>query len=271
MSRTPPPLPPLPSAVHVEETPELLPLLTSDEFADFVHVSHVSSEEDDARPHTGGDGNYNSLMRRQEAQVRRGLREAARDDVDWLFHIDDDELLHFAEPFQALLASVPPTAACVVLQNVEGIPSDVDSACIFADIHVFMKDVHKLLSYANGKAAGRVGACTWLGPHRYTGASHVIETSRACLLHFESCTYEAWRNKFAKHREMDAASKARIPFPFYRESISLFQRHPDGGKDEELWKDFFQKRKIDAMHRLPEAMKLRITVKYPPPQMINVL
>ena len=96
------PSPPLP--VHVEETPELLPLLTSDEFADFVHVSHVSSEEDDARPHTGGDGNYNSLMRRQEAQVRRGLREAARDDVDWLFHIDDDELLHFAEPFQALLA-----------------------------------------------------------------------------------------------------------------------------------------------------------------------
>jgi len=210
-------------------------------------------------------------MRRQEAQVRRGLREAARDDVDWLFHIDDDELLHFAEPFQALLASVPPTAACVVLQNVEGIPSATDSECIFDDIHVFMKDVHKLLSYANGKAAGRVGACTWLGPHRYTGASHVIETSRACLLHFESCTYEAWRNKFAKHREMDAASKARIPFPFYRESISLFQRHPDGGKDEELWKDFFQKKKIDAMHRLPEAMKLRVTVKYPPPQMINVL
>ena len=80
-----------------------------------------------------------------------------------------------------------------------------------------------------------------------------------------------WRNMFAQHREMDAASKARIPFPFYRESISLFQRHPDGGKDEELWKDFFQKKKIDAMHRLPEAMKLRVTVKYPPPQMINVL
>ena len=69
-----------------------------------------------------------------------------------------------------------------MLQNVEGIPRATDSACNFADIHVFMKDVHKLLSYANGKAAGRVGACTWLGPHRYTGASHVIETSRACLL-----------------------------------------------------------------------------------------
>ena len=144
----------------------------------------------------------------------------------------------------ALVQEAGPAVTCIVLQNVEGIPSDVDSECIFADIHVFMKDVHKLLSYANGKAAGRVGACTWLGPHRYTGASHVIETSRACLLHFESCTYEAWRNKFAKHREMDAASKARIPFPFYRESISLFQRHPDGGKDEELWKDFFQKKKM---------------------------
>ena len=128
-----------------------------------------------------------------------------------------------------------------------------------------------LRAYPGGLQVGggvtAANAATYLA----AGASHVIETSRACLLHFESCTYEAWRNKFAKHREMDAASKARIPFPFYRESISLFQRHPDGGKGEELWKDFFQKRKIDAMHRLPEAMKLRVTVKYPPPQMINVL
>jgi len=252
--------------VHVEETPDLLPLLQSDEFAPIVTITITTSEHDSIVR-----DNYYSLMDRQEHHVRSATDAARARGIEWLFHIDDDELLHFAEPFQALLASVPPTAACVVLQNVEGIPSDVDSTCIFADIHVFMKDVHKLLSYANGKAAGRVGACTWLGPHRYTGASHVIETSRACLLHFESCTYEAWRNKFAKHREMDAASKARIPFPFYRESISLFQRHPDGGADEVVWKDFFRSKKIDAMHRLPEAMKLRVTVKYPPPQMINVL
>ena len=48
-------------------------------------------------------------------------------------------------------------------------------------------------------------------------------------------------------------------------------RQAQGMGNKYAKKDFFQKRKIDAMHRLPEAMKLRVTVKYPPPQMINVL
>ena len=79
---------------------------------------------------------------------------------------------------------------------------------------------------ANGKSAGRCGFCTWLGPHRYTGRSVVVDADRAALLHFESCTYEMWRNKFSKHRHMEARKKVdidKIPFPFYRESIRLFQ------------------------------------------------
>ena len=54
----------------------------------------------------------------------------------------------------------------------------------------------------------------------------VVDADRAALLHFESCTYEMWRNKFSKHRHMEARKKVdidKIPFPFYRESIRLFQ------------------------------------------------
>ena len=43
------------------------------------------------------------------------------------------------------------------------------------------------------------------------------------MLHFESCTYEGWRNKFMKHRDMGEQKKIEIPFPFYRDSITLFQ------------------------------------------------
>lgn len=32
-----------------------------------------------------------------------------------------------------------------------------------------------------------------------------------------------WRNKFIKHREMGEQKKVEIPFPFYRDSITLFQ------------------------------------------------
>ena len=98
--------------------------------------------------------------------------------------------------------------------------------CIFTELDLFCLDIHSLLAYANGKSAGRCGFCTWLGPHRYTGRSVIVDADRAALLHFESCTYEMWRNKFSKHRHMDARKKVdidKIPFPFYRESIRLFQ------------------------------------------------
>ena len=57
----------------------------------------------------------------------------------------------------------------------------------------------------------------------------------ACVLHFESCTYEVWRNKFLKHRHTDELATRDIPFAFYRDSISLFQSNPTGGPAEVGW------------------------------------
>ena len=81
--------------VHVEDTPELLPLLASAEFAPFVTVTHVSEHNELNNPK---NGNYYTLMERQEAQVLRSLDECPRHGIDWLFHIDDDELLHLEVP-----------------------------------------------------------------------------------------------------------------------------------------------------------------------------
>ena len=129
-------------------------------------------------------------------------------------------------PFAQLVEEAGPSVTCIVLQNVEAIPQKLAVDCIFEDLDLFCLDIHSLLAYANGKSAGRCGFCTWLGPHRYTGRSVVVDADRAALLHFESCTYEMWRNKFSKHRHMEARKKVdidKIPFPFYRESIRLFQ------------------------------------------------
>ena len=159
-----------------------------------------------------------------------------------LFHIDDDELLHLEVPFAQLVQEAGPAVTCIVLQNVEAIPQKLAVECIFADIDLFCLDIHSLLAYANGKSAGRCGFCTWLGPHRFTGRSIIVDADQAALLHFESCTYEMWRNKFSKHRHMEERKKVdidKIPFPFYRDSIRLFQKDQTGGKNEERWKAFF--------------------------------
>ena len=81
--------------------------------------------------------NYYTLMERQEAHVRSSVLESRRRGLDWLFHVDDDELLHFTEPFGRLVQRLPPEVSCVVLVNVEAVPRDLDAECVFTDISVF--------------------------------------------------------------------------------------------------------------------------------------
>ena len=252
--------------VHVEDTPELIPLLQSEEFADFVTVTTGNDKSEDIYNPTSND-NYYTLMQRQERQVRRSVSESRSMGIDWLFHVDDDELLYFDTPFSRIVDGLAPGVTCIVLVNIEAVPKSLSSECVFEDIEVFTQ--HKMLAYRNGKSAGRVPDSDWHGPHRFTGSYHVVPVSRACVLHFESCLYEQWRNKFIKHREIDEQKKKDIPFPFYRDSISLFQKDHDGGKDEERWKQFFKDRKIGNFSDLTESQKTRLALSTSMPQMIN--
>ena len=138
--------------VHVEDSPELLPLLQADEFKDFVIIVATSGDEGDGcsdvnvsdgaiascqLPPSARMGNCASaagldpsglashasvltstppadysLMDRQERHVDRSLQLARQRGVDWLFHIDDDELLHFDVPFATLVSAPLPHVRC---------------------------------------------------------------------------------------------------------------------------------------------------------------
>ena len=80
--------------------------------------------------------------------------------------------------------------------------------------------------------------------------------------------YEGWRNKFLKHRDIDEKKHAEIPFPFYRDSISLFQKDGDGGRDEARWKAFYQRRKIDHFKEVPGSQRMRLRLTDHPEPMI---
>ena len=56
--------------------------------------------------------NYYTLMERQEAHVRSSVLESRRRGLDWLFHVDDDELLYFNQPFASIVARLPAEATC---------------------------------------------------------------------------------------------------------------------------------------------------------------
>jgi len=252
--------------VHVEDTPDLIPLLESPEFSDFVTVTTGNDNSLDTHNPNSKD-NYYTLMQRQEIQVRRSVKSSRLMGIAWLFHVDDDELLYFKEPFSRIANEMPHDVSCIVLINVEAAPKALYSDCVFEDIDVFSKDL--MLAYRNGKSAGRVAVADWHGPHRFTGSYHVVPVERGCVLHFESCTYEGWRNKFIKHREMGEQKKLDIPFPFYRDSITLFQEDHDGGSDELRWKNFYTKRKIEHFAPLTEAQKMRIKLSDNPREMVD--
>lgn len=197
------------------------------------------------------------LIARQQEHVRRCLVACRCLQLEWLFHLDDDELLHLNVPLSDLSHA---DASCLVFLNVEAIPTQIeenDEGCVFEAISTFTR--HELLSYQNGKSAGsraipdRVHhpaplrarpclfppdhgmlthpaccrrtypssqACShmapthelapplpgrassrstdWYGPHRFSGVSHQVPLLSACVLHFESCLYTRWRDKFLK-------------------------------------------------------------------------
>ena len=116
--------------VHVEDTPELIGLLNSEEFADFVTVtSGVDNSLDEYNPVSVD--NYYTLMQRQERQVKRSVTECRKKGIEWLFHVDDDELLYFDEPFSRIVDTLAPGVGCIVLVNIEAVPKTLHSECVF--------------------------------------------------------------------------------------------------------------------------------------------
>ena len=116
--------------VHVEDTPELLPVLAQEEFADFLTVTSGNDNSLDTHNPNSAD-NYYTLMQRQERQVRRSVAESRTMGLDWLFHVDDDELLYFDTPFCDIVKGLSPGVSCVVLVNIEAVPKALRCDCVF--------------------------------------------------------------------------------------------------------------------------------------------
>ena len=85
----------------------------------------------------------------------------------------------------------------------------------------FCTDDDGYLAYVNGKSAGRVGHCRAHGCHRFTGIEWEPDKEDICILHFESCPYTRWHDKFRHYARMTKPTRhTNMPFEFYVDSIS---------------------------------------------------
>lgn len=90
------------------------------------------------------------------------------------------------------------------------------------------------------------------------------------ILHYESCDFSQWCAKFRNQVDCTPERKAAIPFPYYRDSITLFQEHPDPVKDMAKWVDFYTRRKINHYNTAEIKAAARYIAAVERPRMIDL-
>ncbi|CAL9137473.1 unnamed protein product [Musa acuminata var. zebrina] len=155
--------------------------------------------------------NY-ELFVKQSLNMEMAIVMAQNAGMDWIIHLDTDELLHPAGAQEysltSLLSDVPANVDMVVFPNYESTIERDDIKDPFSEVSMFKKNYDHLpketyfglykeashgnpnyfLTYGNGKSAARIqnhlrpnGAHRW---HNYMKAPHEIKFEDAAVLHY---------------------------------------------------------------------------------------
>lgn len=184
-------------------------------------------------------------MLRQRGWVAEAIKLAQRDGIEFIAHIDSDELLECSSDDKncdlpaALAAEVAAAGGAdtktLVLPNYEALygperlatalaAAATASACFDRPAGFRECAQGHCASYANGKAIGRVSEhLRESGVHRFRYAgpgrdAAVDPASKLRVLHFESCDFAQYVDKF---RKLAGTESLEFPFPYYNESIAV--------------------------------------------------
>jgi len=180
---------------------------------------------------------YETLQKRQVRAMSKAKEASAQMGIGWLVHIDDDELLHapFHRPVGEILAAMPTGYDQAYIPNTEAVYPSADIQSCFAETTELNANMFKFNSYANGKAAVRVSdyVARPAGPHQWRDQEGrelpSIHLDREpfgpplMVVHFESCPFARWEDKFWELGNTARSKVEQIPFRFYRESIQRMQ------------------------------------------------
>jgi hypothetical protein len=194
----------------IEETPELKDILEKYSNVVSFYTNEVDKNE-----------NYWTKMKRQSNFIKSIKNSLINLNVDWLIHIDSDELI-CCNNLKEVLKNIPEEYKVAHFQNYEAIYNSDNLENPFLQTNEFLyKD---LLAYCNGKSASRVDeSLESFGPHYFVGEKIEIPHKKCVILHFESANFENWFDKFSTLSELEESKIEKIPFKFYRESIKLIR------------------------------------------------
>lgn len=178
-----------------------------------------------------GVNEYEEIQERQNIWVNEALRKAEKDnDVNWLFHIDADEIL---KGDLNKVQELPDSVRTFWFQNEEAkfdkVPQKTDSCFSASTLTDCSKEPKNCVSYGNGKGCGRVAPDVLAnGPHRMKSTKKENTDEKVDVIkleHYESCDFDIFKEKF-KHLAVQD-KKSTIPFAYYNESINAAKDDDD--------------------------------------------
>ena len=192
------------------------------------------------------------VMQRQMANVKDALTRCAADRIDWLFHIDDDELIYYpGNDLRTYFGKVASGVSSISFVNHE-VVGDVEVNDRFKELHLFKKNtfyetgeekirdhrLHGFLYYEMGKSAVRVEACNGpCGVHEFflkTGAA--IRESAVCILHYPCPSYVHWLKKYSQLGDFKSFwwDDPNLPMPdtFHTRSRDAYRQSLESGNWE---------------------------------------
>jgi hypothetical protein len=166
-------------------------------------------------------------MLRQRAWVTEAIKHALREGINWLVHIDCDELVECDGTIgDAILTDARPDTQTMVMRNVEAVYGQdrlTGKETCFDSKGFKNCDAGLCAAYANGKSVGRVSEhLREFGAHRFRyegpGKDDEVLMQSMHVLHFESCNFRQYVDKFMR---LSASESRSFPFPYYNESIEV--------------------------------------------------
>jgi len=193
--------------IRLEDTPELIDYLQSQPD---VTLMLASSNRD--------TNQYKTLQTRQIDTTNNVIKMCRQDNIDFLIHIDCDEIL---EGDLDEIINLPDNIGTFWMQNYEAVYSAIPTTqdnCFQAKFYKNCGDNDaNCVSYVNGKGGGRVTkSLESNGPHRFKSSLREKKINMI-VKHFESCDFDQYIKKYSRLQK--GVKIDEIPFPYYRESI----------------------------------------------------
>jgi len=213
------------------------------------------------------------VMVRQEMNVELALKKANYDGVDWLFHIDTDELIypngHDLNLF--VLKCIKRKFNNITLLNYEAIPQCANHESVFEDITMFKKNnfnhgriahnptqvksnscvtnspEHFFLYYQNGKSLAKVNDI--IGPdgvHFFNTGKTAMLASHAdpLILHYHCGNFTSFLNKYQRLGDFSDNWQGGKRTGEFINNFHLEARDSVASNDHSLLKEFYNEKVV---------------------------